>query len=251
MGTTHEVAAVAATRARAVLAVLAFAAAPIASAAGGEGMGMLFGGGMGGPPFRLRLEGHYSLSSDAKVVGQGTDLGLVRYGVSLAARPFTTERDSLTLSVSDSILAIDTAATLPATGTPVPDEFQRIRLGLAWARRLDMGRSVTAAVNVGSASDDPFGGDDRPAFSWVMSYVRPTEPGKAWIFAAFMTNTFEELNYVPIPMVAYMSRGERHTAVVGLPFAYVNWRPRERWAFDLSYFPVTNVRAKATYRPRR
>jgi hypothetical protein len=84
-----------------------------------------------------------------------------------------------------------------------------------------------------------------------MSYVRPTEPGKAWIFAAFMTNTFEELNYVPIPVVAYMSRGERHTAVVGLPFAYVNWRPRERWAFDLSYFPVTNVRAKVTYRPRR
>ncbi len=241
----------AATRARVVLAVLIVPACSFAAAAGSEGFGALFGGGMGGPPFRLRLEFDYGSSSDAEVVGQGMDLGLARYGVSATARLFKSERDSLTLSMSDNILAIDTAATLPATGAPVPDEFQNIRLGLSWSRRFDMGRSITAAMNVGSASDDPFGASDRQAFSCVLSYMRPTEPGRAWVFAAFMTNTFEEFNYIPIPMVAYMSRGERHMAVVGLPFAFVNWRPVERWAFDVSYFPVTNVRAKATYRPRK
>ena len=114
-----------------------------------------------------------------------------------------------------------------------------------------MGRRVTAAVNFGSASDDPFGPHDRTAFTWTASYVRPTPEGNAWIVAAFMTNMMEDLNYVPIPAVAYMSRGERHTAVIGLPFAMVRWRPVERWALDLSYFPVTTVRAKAVYRPAR
>ena len=247
----RETASRASTGIGAVIAALVVTVFTLAPAAGSEGLGALFGGGMGGRPFGFKLDFEYGASSDAKVVGQGTDFGLARYGVSTTARLFKTERDSVTLSMSNHVLAINTAATLPATGALVPDEFQNVRLGLAFSRRFEMGRSITTAINIGSASDDPFGGNDRQTFSWILSYMRPTKPGKAWILGAMMTNTFEELNYIPIPMIAYMSRGERHTTIVGLPFASVNWRPAERWSFDFSYFPMTNVRAMATYKPTK
>ena len=228
----------------------ALAVASLSPAGAQEDMTGLFGG-TGGMPFRLMLAPEYTYYSSGDVEGQSTALGLARYGLSATARLYKGENDSWTLSTSVKTLQLDTEASLPATGNPVPDEFSRVGLGLNYSRKFDGGSTMRAGLNVGSASDVPFGSNDRAAYTGMFSFTRPTEEGNTWLLFVFMTNTHEEYYYLPIPGVAYLYRGERHTAILGFPFAWVNYRPAKRWALDFSYFPITSVRAKVTYKPRR
>lgn len=223
---------------------------PLSAARAGEGLGQLFGG-TGAMPFRLRLTPEFTYYSDAGVDGQSTEMGLTRYGLSATGQLYRSERDTWTLSASARILQLDTDAVLPEAGDPLSDDLMKITFGLGWSHKYEGGSVLRTSLNIGSASDEPFGGDDRPAFMGMLSHMNPTEEGDAWITFLLMTNNHEALNYVPIPGVAYLSRGERHTAILGFPFAWVNYRPAERWAFDVSYFPITSVRAKVTYKPRK
>lgn len=210
-----------------------------------------FFGGAGGMRARLRLAPDVTLYSEENVGDQAATLDLARYDFSGTVPLGRDESRSWSFSVNASLLEVDTAAVLPPTGAPVPDELWKVGLGLGYGRRSDGGRFLGARVSVGSASDEPFQSGRDTTFSAMLFYRKPAAGKNAWLYFLVLGNNREELDYVPIPGFAYWSQpSEKLSALVGLPFLALNYRPADRWSLDFSYFPVTNVRASATYRPR-
>lgn len=232
-------------------AAIALGLALLAPGARGEDMASFFGR-MGGGRARLRLAPDVTFYSEENVTGQAATLDLARYDLSATMPLARGESDSWSLSVSASLLDVDTTAVFPQTGAAVPDELWKVNLGLGYGRRYDDGRFLGVRASVGSASDEPFDSGDETTFSTVLFYRKPAAGRNAWLYFLALGNNREELDYVPIPGFAYWSQpSEKFQALIGLPFLMLNYRPSPRWALGLSYFAVTNVRASTTFRPHK
>ena len=141
---------------------------------------------------------------------------------------------------------IQTRAILPSSFMPFPNELWNIGLGTTYRHLFDNGWIAGGSLQVGSASDKPFNSINvmNVGFS---SFLRvPQGDRNAWLFTLSYSPT-AQVPY-PIPGVAYSwVPSDRFQANLGIPFAII-WRPLDDLLLNLSYMPLTNVNARATYR---
>ncbi len=140
--------------------------------------------------------------------------------------------------------AIDTTASFPDSGRPVPQELWNVGFGTMYFRRLDDGRRIGGIVSFGSASDRPFDEFRDLTLTSIGFLEIPLRDRDAWNFSLFYSPT-SQLPY-PMPGLAYVWRpDDRLTAQLGIPFS-LNYRPNDRWTLAADYRPLTEVRVRAT-----
>ena len=206
------------------------------------------GGGFGGPGGGKGEPGYgVAWYPSRPVSGQGTDLGLVRQNLSV---PLPVWRDGgdavmMNLGVSDSHFTTD--AILPDTRQPFPTDLWNVNLGLNYTHRFENGWTGGLMTSFGSASDQPFHSLRDMTYGLGATLRIPVQNDRdSWMFG-LMYSPSGTLNF-PIPMASYnWNPSDRFHMSIGLPLA-VMWRPTDDLAVNLSYAPLTNVNALATYK---
>lgn len=206
-----------------------------------------FGGGdgdFGGGPF-YRAEWY----PQRPVNGQASDFGTVRQTLNVGA-PVWRDRDAGRALIASFRLRhtqFDTAAVLPE-GRPFPGELWNISTGLTYTHTFANGWRGGGSVQFGTASDKPFNSLREMTLGGVAFLKVPAhrEPD-SWTFGvAYFPNG--QLNF-PIPVIAYdWNPTDRLKVSIGVPFS-IRWQPTDEWLIQVSYRPLTQVNARATWTP--
>lgn len=204
------------------------------------------GGGGGGRPALFSPSYRATWFPQANVVDQPATLSSIRQEFAVNCPLWKDSHNMVGLTTSVRNTIFDTNAILPETHQPFPDQLWDIRFGINWFAKLDNGWSVGASVSIGSASDKPFASIDELNGS-ILGFLRiPSGEKNAWIFSLMYSPTSEVA--FPIPGVAYYWQpSDRFNMNIGVPFK-VWWQPIDDLTLEASYFPVTTVRTKITYR---
>jgi hypothetical protein len=206
---------------------------------GGGLMGM---GGGGRSPVQYRALWFPSVS----LKGQPGDWGMIGQDFSFAAPVWTDKPNIVMISGGVKNRLIKTDAVMSDSRQPYPENLWDTRLGVMYLRPLDGGRMVCVGVNVGSASDRPFGSIEEMNASVMAMYRRPSGERNAWTFGVMYSPT-SELQF-PIPMVSFNWKpSDQFQANLGLPFSFC-YRPDDRWTFEASYMPIHTINSRCSYR---
>ncbi len=113
---------------------------------------------------------------------------------------------------------------LPASGTRIPKEFGSADFGLSWSHEDLAGNKTGAGVTYGDAGTRLFSGDN-PAVISATGFIERKKADHSWLYFLSYSNNRTVLNNIPIPGIAYAISRTTYSALFGLPFAFVNWRP--------------------------
>jgi hypothetical protein len=180
------------------------------------------------------------------VHGQPTSLGTEQQNLSLLTPLWQDSTNELALTAHARFDLFQTHAVLPGSGIAFPKELYNIGLGGNYRHLFDNGWIWGGSVQVGSASDQPFH-SIREMTLGLSTFLRlPSGEHDAWLFSLSYSPT-AQLPF-PLPGVAYQwVPSQSFQANIGLPFM-LNYRPLDDLWFNLTYVPLTNVHARATYR---
>ena len=188
--------------------------------------------------------------SDERVEGQNTRLDLTQQNFTLVTPLFQNSTDELAMSARLRYQDYDTKARLPDSGQRLPEELFDARAGLSYRHKFENEWTLGGSVTVGSASDKPFHSEDELVVQAAALLRVPSGPRNAWLYSLTYASDVEifHLRHIPVPGIAYVySPSESFTAVIGFPFASVEYKPFEALSLEVAYFPVRTVRARATY----
>lgn len=205
----------------------------------GGGVGGPFGRG-GGPPIGYRAFGEPTVDVDS----QPTTFEHWGQEISAAFPAWTSDPHLALISASVSNDLYDTAAVFPTSGLEFPESLWNIRLGANYVRTLANDWKVMGGINIGSASDVPFGAlrDVNPAVFTFLSIPRGDD---AWNLGVFYS-PLAEIPF-PIPTVAYHWHASDELEMnIGLP-AQITWRPTERFTFTGSYMLLNTISARGSW----
>lgn len=179
----------------------------------------------------------------------GDSIGFVRQSLQVGYPVWRRDGDAVFLSANLKRTDFFTNAILPDSGNPFPDELSNISLGLGHLHEYANGWSSMVNVGVGSASDHPFHSIDEVNVNLLGVLMVPAANQRdRWLFSV-MYSPQGAINF-PIPGIAYTwSPSDTFTMNIGLPFS-INWKPKDRWVINVTYFPLTNVNARATFQWR-
>ncbi len=229
----------------------ALSSGPNLTSPGSSGFGGAAGGGLGllfNPVFgKLPYAGGYGAIEffDAPVPGQNTHLGYVQQNVTALAPIWQDSHNELFLDAGLNNEAFDTQAILPDTHQRFPADLWRIGLGTGYRHLFDNGSVAGTIVNIGSASDKPFSAFNVMTIDLMSFYRKANSP---WLLGFALSSNSQVLQYIPIPIVAYLyAPSPRLQAMLG-SFSTVVYRPREDVILTASYAPLTNFHAHAAYR---
>jgi hypothetical protein len=183
------------------------------------------------------------------VGGQPTQLSMVEQHLAANSPLWQDEANEWSASARVRGEFFSTHAILPNTGQPFPAELWNVNLGSAYRHQFDNGWIAGGGLSFGSASDKPFHSINEMTLS-ASTYLRiPQGERNAWLFSLNYSSNSEVLNGIPLPGVAFFyNPTDWFQATVGLPFASVVIRPVEDLTLNLSYAPLTNLHARASYR---
>ncbi len=208
------------------------------------GPGQMFGRVVGQVPPTASFQ---SLWLPAQPVrSQPTSLGSQQQNFSFLAPVYQDSTNELLFSSHVRWETIQTHAVLPTSRLPFPNDLWNIGLGGTYRHLFDNGWIAGGSLQVGSASDRPFHGIDEMNVG-LSGFLRiPWGDRDAWLFSLAYSPT-SQLPF-PIPGIAYSwVPSDRFQANLGIPFS-LTWRPLDDLLLNLSYMPLTNVNARATYR---
>ncbi len=155
-----------------------------------------------------------------------------------------TERLSFTARVA--YTQVNSDAIVPKEGGAFPGSLWDVGFGLNYQHRFDNNWTGGLGIMLGSASNQPFSSldDIRVGFN---AFLRvPANEHAYWNFLLAYA-PFGELAF-PIPGVAYVWQpSEFFRMSIGIPFSLM-WRPTPDLMLDVAYMPLTNVRARISYR---
>ena len=160
------------------------------------------------------------------------------------AYPVFIDADGMWLAMgSVERLEISTAAVLPDSGLPVPDQFWDIGVGAMHNRELPNGWRGGGMLRVGSPSDQPFAAL-RNMTVVVLGFVSiPSGERDAWNLSLFYSPTGQIV--FPLPGVAYAWRpSDRFQANIGIPLA-LSYQATDTLTLTASYRPLTDVQVLA------
>lgn len=196
-----------------------------------------------------RADVRYTLFPDRGVENQPGDFGYEQYNLTLAVPLVQDSRNEWSLAARGRFQDFDTRAFFFGSGTRFPDELWDVRLGAAYRHKFDNNWIGGGSLTVGSASDKPFDSADELIVQAIGFLRVPHRERNAWFFTLIYSNDQEFLSGVPIPGVAYQwVPSDTFNAIIGVPFTAIEWKPMEALTFEASYFPVRNVRTRATWR---
>lgn len=202
------------------------------------GMGGMFGGG-GGSPIGYRFFGE----PERPVEGQAGDFAHWGQEIRLSYPVWKSAPHVVLVSTSVTNDLYDTSAVFPR-GTEFPGSLWNIRLGANYFRSLANDWKLGGGVNIGSASDVPFGAlrDVNPA---VFSFLRIPRGENAWNLSVFYS-PLSEIPF-PIPGVAYYWHVSDELQMnVGIP-AQLTWKPSESFTFAASYMLLHTINVRGTW----
>jgi hypothetical protein len=205
------------------------------------------GGGPFGAAAPVSLGGFWA--APTAVVGQPATLGMNAQFARVAA-PLVppTEGSPLWIGIGRfGRLELDTAAVLPDSGQPVPDQLWLVETGLTHVRPLASGGTAGGTFLFGSASDRPFAATRDLTLMAIAFWNTPAKNDRdEWNMSLFYSPT-SQLPY-PLPGLAYAWRpSAEFEAKLGVP-ASLEWRPDDAWTFSAAYFPLVNVNVEARRR---
>jgi hypothetical protein len=206
---------------------------------GGAGMGGPFGRG-GGPPIGYRAFGEPTVDVD----NQPTTFEHWGQEITAAFPAWTSDPHLVLISASVGNDLYDTAAVFPSSGLEFPESLWNIRLGANYIRTLANDWKLMGGINIGSASDVPFGAirDVNPA---VFSFLSLPRGEDAWNLGVFYS-PLAEIPF-PIPAVAYNWHASDELDLnIGLP-AQITWRPTEQFTFSGSYMLLHTITARGSW----
>lgn len=179
------------------------------------------------------------------VADQPQSLSLFRHEGSIFAPLEQDGADTATVGFSFRNSLFTTDAILPTTRKPFPNTFWDISAGAAFAHQFDNGWTGGAVISGGSASDKPFKQADVLNAAIALYLTIPAIDRDYWAFGVYYSPT-AEFAY-PIPGIAYFWRpGPDLEVNIGVPFL-LRWQPWEDMRFDLFYFPIRTVSARASW----
>jgi hypothetical protein len=145
----------------------------------------------------------------------------------------------------------DRLALFPA-GAQVPRNLWTLDASLSYTRKLDGDRLLTLTAGAGSASDKLFHGIDETQISATAVLVTKATTGDRWLIGVNFSTNRPVLNYIPLPIVAWLfdAPALHLDGGLGFPFATLRWRPDSQWDAVVSAI-ATNVTAEAGFRPVR
>ncbi len=209
------------------------------------GRGGVMGLGDGRSPFdSFRYGGIWF--PNVPVQGQASQFQMVGQDLSFTHPLWTDSVNAVSLSGSVCHRLTDTAAILPDTGQPFPENLWNVSLGLRYARQLGDGWMTGGGLSIGSASDRPFATIHEMNVGMNAMLRMPQGEHNAWIFSLMYSPT-SELPF-PVPGVAFnYNPSPQFHANIGLPFL-VTWRPTDDWQFQASYMLIHTIHLKAIHR---
>lgn len=200
------------------------------------------GPGNGDPGYRATWYPTSSISNSQTPA----DLGLVRQNIAAAYPIWRKDSDTILLTAGVRNTLFFTDAVLPDSGQPFPEQLWNINTGLMHIHKFDNGWSSGLKATFGSASDKPFININVMNVTLFGFLQKPAGNERdSWIFSIF----YSPVGNVefPIPGIAYLWKpSESLEASIGIPLS-VKWRPVEELTLSVSYIPVTNVNARASY----
>lgn len=200
--------------------------------------------GKGGDRAPLRYRVQWQPSQE--VVGQNQELDVFEQDFQFGAPVYMQTPHMLIFSGGIRYHQFNTSAVFPDSGLPFPDELWNIRVGKNYIYQFANGWSGGLNVNIGSASDQPFGDLRNYNFGAIGFVSIPVYDRDAWNLA-LVYMPMSQIPF-PIPSVAYQwNPSDQFSMNIGLPFE-VSYRPTEQWSFEASYMLLTTVHAQTTYR---
>ncbi|MCB2189367.1 MAG: hypothetical protein KQJ78_23360 [Deltaproteobacteria bacterium] len=202
---------------------------------------------LGQVPTLLHYQGEYS--PEAAVAGQGGDFRYSGHRFSAVTPLWQDPDQEMSVQFLAASTQVDTSAVLPDSGTEFPDSWWDLRLSGSYRWRDSRGWIWGGNLQVGSASDEPFQGEEEISLGANALVRIPSGEDAAWIFFVNYNNRRDFLSGAPIPGAAYWYRpSEKLVVVAGLPFLEVTYRPWRPLGFSLQYFFPRSVRAAADWR---
>lgn len=183
----------------------------------------------------------------ATVDGQGTELAIVRQSLDVDIPLWFRDGDAAMLSVGVDESHFSGQATLPDSQRPFPADLWIIDVGLKHMHEFDNGWSSMVMVDVGSPSDKPFHSTRELSYQVGGFMQIPAKNGRdSWTVGAVYSPSGSPA--IPLPILSYnWHPSETFHMNIGLPFE-MTWEPTEQWSFNLSYTPLLDVDALATYK---
>ncbi|NIA06655.1 MAG: hypothetical protein GWP14_03300 [Actinobacteria bacterium] len=158
------------------------------------------------------------------------------------------ENSELLVGASVRVLDIRTNAVLPNSMQSFPEYLLNPEINVAYKERIKGDKIWGVSLDLGSPSDRPFGsiqeiGADATAFLRL-----PANDNDAWVVYLNYSNMRQGFQHIPLPGIAYMHEpSENLLAFIGLPLAYVKYKPSQRWTLRASYLLLRSVHAKVSY----
>ncbi len=181
--------------------------------------------------------------------GYAPDTVLDRVRLSSAVHRSGADEVALAFTAGD--LHFQEAVPLAGAGTGLVGDLYDFGVDGRYSRRIANDKEVIGRLRLGSASDKPFTRWDVMTIGAGASLVLPGGDHGRWVLSLDASNNNPILNYIPIPGVAYVYRTSTLTAVMGLPFASVRWRPAGLWTLSALVSPATLDGEAACGDPRR
>lgn len=203
-----------------------------------------------------RSEYRFTYYPDRTVEDQPTDLGLSEHRLSLFVPFYQDTANEWGLSARTRVQEIDTSARFPDAGGRFPSELWDASVTLSYRHKFDNGWIGGVALTGGSASDEPFNSIDEVYYRGLAMLRVPHRERNAWIFTLNYASDQDVFDLdVPFPGIAYVwIPSDRFSAIIGVPFSGIEFKPVDDLTLEAQYFPVRTVRARATwqvFRPLR
>jgi hypothetical protein len=185
----------------------------------------------------------------ASVVGQGTELEILRNKLGVDVPVWFQEADAVMLSVGIDHTQFTGQAFLPDTRRLFPKELWNITMGVKHMHQYENGWTSMLMFDVGSASDKPFHSAREMSYTMAGFVMIPARNSRdMWMLGAMYSPYGSPSMPFPIPLVSYQWKpSESFNMSIGFPMA-LTWKPTERLSLKLDYIPLTNINAIATYK---
>lgn len=150
---------------------------------------------------------------------------------SLTLQAFANESDEIQVGLHAGTDQIELNQALPKSG-PVPENMQTGSVWTSWRHVEKNGLGYGLRVGYSGSGDDLESRDCQSARATAFVRLAGTDADDAW----FLTLMYDERSQlapgIPLPGIAYQwVEGKEWTAVLGLPFAMVRWKPQR--SFEL------------------
>ena len=204
-------------------------------------------------PFIKPLRLGATVSTDYEPEADTVD-GTGRYArtnASLSARTqlYRSDTDEVTMNGLGAESLIDSDLILP-DGRELPAHLYRIQGGLAYRHLYQGGYAVGLSGSIGSASDRPFDSTRETSVGATLFTRLPANGQDAWLLFLNYANDRPLLNNVPLPGVGYLwVKDQTWLAFIGLPFAFVTWRPNRWWEADVALSGLGSAHAGVAVKP--